>query len=597
MMRRKAGRTRWGFEALESRQMLDTGLSDAPEAPGYDPSIAEVGILQDPPADVKVFRYRTPEGARVTIRLDGAGTLAGTSVRPDGSLDLVFDGTNRQSQLYSQVNGRVSPRLATLRDGDVPFDSLSGIGGNLIGLVALKAFRLVDGGEIDLTAGVRKLKIKSIGANTQVHLRTLPVDEAALQAAEAARIVNFFRDQFFGEQLIFTDGSFTPVAFVPVGDDVNLGSTPPPPGVRIQIDEVRGNPANLGDPASIGNPEVYGYDAAAGLLLRLDGTTGAVLQTLAVPTLDPTAAGVSLGMNGSQLVALVGQASTVRAFDALSLAPAGSFSTANLAGFTSVDALAKTDTRVVLVDAVAGGPGSAQIIDLTRSLATGLAAPIGSTFQPARELDFTGAATGVAGFEALGVTNLAFYDSFQPNMMLSGISELTTTNGRIAEQQRVQVNAIPIVATPGNLAMGSIDGNVAVITSTADGVNTATLLNPDTQSNQGTLDFQYGGVIAGLSESFRPDLVGTALIDVQGDVQAFQANRANGLVFNDAGVLNLFGIKRASNSVIYGFPVVHIDLIRRDNVTVLSNARATVGGRGGVTVNSNLKPVGPLFIP
>lgn len=144
--------------------------------------------------------------------------------------------------------------------------------------------------------------------------------------------------------------------------------------------------------------------------------------------------------------------------------------------------------------------------------------------------------------------------------------------------------------------MGSIDGNVALVTATANGVNTATLLNPDTQSVRGTLNILYGGVIAGLSESFRPDLVGTALVDVQGDIQAFQSKRANGLVLNDAGVLNLLALLRASNSVVYGFPVVHAQVQARDNVTVLSTQRP-VGQRGGVIVDPDLDPVGPLFIP
>jgi hypothetical protein len=593
MKRNATHRSRPTVDTLEPRQLLDANSADTPTV---DPSIAEIAV-QQAETDIKVFKYTTPERTHVTIRLDGVGTLAGTSVRPDGSLDLVYDNTNRQTQIFSQVSGRVPPKLATLRDADVSFSSLSGIGGNLLGLVALKPFRLVDGGHINLTAGVRKLKIKSIGANSQVQLRTLPVNETALAAAEAARALNFLRDQLFGEQLVFVDGSFVPVDFVPVGDDINLGSTPPPNGIKIVIDEVKGNPANLGNPASIGDPQIYGYDAAAGLLLRIDGTTGAVLQSLAVPTLDPTNAGVSLGQNGSQLVVLIGQASTIRAFDALTLAPAGQFSTANISGFSSIDALAKTDTRVAMVDAVAGGPGSAQMVDVTASLKTGQAVPIGTTFQPTRDLDFTSAASGIAGFESFGATNLAFYDSFQPMTMLPGLSEMTTTNNRLAEQQRVQVNAIPNVPGPGNLAMGSIDGNLAVITSTADGVNTATLLNPDTESTQGILNIQYAGVIAGLSESFRPDLVGTALVDVQGDIQAFQTNRANGLVLNDSGVLNLLGLLRASNSVVYGFPVVHLKTQSRDNVTVLSDMRPLVGTRGGVTVNRNLKPVGPLFIP
>ena len=55
----------------------------------------------------------------------------------------------------------------------------------------------------------------------------------------------------------------------------------------------------------------------------------------------------------------------------------------------------------------------------------------------------------------------------------------------------------------------------------------------------GTFTFDYPDALTGLSESFRPDLVGSALIDIQGTVQSIRGGTATGMVLNDTGNLNL----------------------------------------------------------
>ena len=55
----------------------------------------------------------------------------------------------------------------------------------------------------------------------------------------------------------------------------------------------------------------------------------------------------ALGRNHGNLVALVGDGQTIRAFDAITGAPVGQFSTASLAGngLTTVDGIGSTNNR------------------------------------------------------------------------------------------------------------------------------------------------------------------------------------------------------------------------------------------------------------
>ncbi len=108
--------------------------------------------------------------------------------------------------------------------------------------------------------------------------------------------------------------------------------------------------------------------------------------------------------------------------------------------------------------------------------------------------------------------------------------------------------------------------------------------------------FDDPNLLAGLSESFRPDLGGSALVDIQGNTQSFRAKSARGLILNDEGYINLAKIHNSSDTTIVALPFLHAQMPIRSNVTILSSSRG-VNGRNGVTVNPNLSVVGPLSLP
>ncbi len=86
------------------------------------------------------------------------------------------------------------------------------------------------------------------------------------------------------------------------------------------------------------------------------------------------------------------------------------------------------------------------------------------------------------------------------------------------------------------------------------------------------------------------------MINVRGITNLIRSQYVNGLVYNDIGYLNQIGIKPAVDSTFIGLPVGHVNIARRQNVQILSTARAH-NDRGGVTVVPDLRPVGPLEQP
>ena len=65
---------------------------------------------------------------------------------------------------------------------------------------------------------------------------------------------------------------------------------------------------------------------------------------------------------------------------------------------------------------------------------------------------------------------------------------------------------------------------------------------------------------------------------------------------NVEGYANLVKIQHTSDSTLVALPFAHAQMPHRSNVTILSSARS-VDGRNGVTIDSNLQPVGPLSLP
>ena len=130
---------------------------------------------------------------------------------------------------------------------------------------------------------------------------------------------------------------------------------------------------------------------------------------------------------------------------------------------------------------------------------------------------------------------------------------------------------------------GSVDSSLAlntIATTSTPGqyTNTVSLLGPVSLDQRGTITLDTTDPITDLSESFRPELngsaaagTGPALIDVQGDIQSVRGLTANGLVLNNTGYTNLIRIGQISNSTILAQPIGHIltPLAKRSNDVLL----------------------------
>jgi hypothetical protein len=625
-MERGRRRTRPTLERLEGRRLLNAKAIGPDGQPINDKDLARHRLQRTngvPLADRQI-RYTTPEGTKVFLTLYGVGSLAGTT-HADGVLDLVYDKTNAATRIIATtVGGTGRARLGSVHDADVDIGDLSGVGGNLVGLVSLPSFDLVDGagiddGRINLTGGVGRLVLGSAGPGTQIHLReSPPVINADLTATSSGRTLQYANaDKNGGLELTGVSGLFVPerVNLVGTQPEGKAGPPPAPPGLRVEIDHIDGAPQNE---TPLGPPQVFGLDPTANALIRFNATSGLELGRIELPEIDTTMSGVGLGRYAGRLVALVGVGTTVLAFDAVSGTSAGQFTVGNLmaAGLTAIDGIGSTDTRTVLVGPAADGTGRAQVIDVTRSISSGQAVAVGNPFTPMQEFELAGGLSGVAGSRTIYATGAAHFDTSQPDRFQAGVLALDASGVPLRETTRVAlkdqmgsfIDAGPTGTAPSQpvQALGSIDARLARVDGIATDMkgvsrNTVSLLNPQNLAGAGTITLNSPNLLSGLSESFHPELVGAALIDVQGNIQSFRARSAQGLVLNDAGNLNLVQIQQATNSVIAGFPFGHVAIARRSKVQILSSKRGLtdkkVVDRGEVTVDLTLRPIGPLSLP
>jgi hypothetical protein len=158
----------------------------------------------------------------------------------------------------------------------------------------------------------------------------------------------------------------------------------------------------------------------------------------------------------------------------------------------------------------------------------------------------------------------------------------------------ITVKPTPTVGQIGE-ALGNVDGSLALVTGVSNGTNTITLYNPSTLGSRGTLTLDDPDLITALSGNFRTDLTGSALVDIQGNVQSIRGGTANGLVLNDTGNLALVKLNQISNSTVVGLPISHLEIKRRSNATFISSARE-IGHRNGVQiVQPNIQQIGPLL--
>jgi hypothetical protein len=599
--------TRPILEPLEGRRLLSapTRLANGTTINNQDLARYQLQKANNVPISDRRFAYTTPEGTHVQITLYGLGTLAGTNVDANGALELVYDNTGPHSQIVALTHGGTGyADLRVLRDRDTTPLSFSGVGSNEIMAVKLRNFDLIDGGTINLAGGVANVFLHSIGHDTQIDMRALPDNPAAVNPSPTSpRQVLQFVTLPDGSIELTGVGGLTgegTIGSVPISTSTAARSrTPLPAAINLVVDSINGLTPASGQP--LGDAQILGYDPVANTVVRFNAVTGAPLGTIPVSVPADSVAGLGLGRNQGTQVALIGTDSTVQAYDVITGAFVGQFSTANLAadGFNQITGIAATDANVVLVDSTAGTAGISETINVTASIATGQAVTIGPPFVPSNDFLLTGGATGVAGSNQVFFTGAAHFNSFQPLQFQTGIMTTSLSNGRITPTARTQTSTANIGTSPGapTQALGSIDQNLALVTSTSGGTNTVTLYSTASKTIAGTLILNYPNPITGLTESFHPELAGAAVINVGGSLHQIRAKKVNGLVLNDIGFLNRITIDNASNSTFVGLPVGHIQMHRRVNVNIYSSRRNNAGSRGAVIINPFQKPLGPLALP
>jgi hypothetical protein len=160
------------------------------------------------------------------------------------------------------------------------------------------------------------------------------------------------------------------------------------------------------------------------------------------------------------------------------------------------------------------------------------------------------------------------------------------------------------------MSMGSVDRNLAVNTmgkSLSDPTkpipnNTVDLFGPDSLTQHGTITLlNYANQLTDLSETFRPDLAGTAIVDVQGNIQSFRGLSANGLVLNDTGNLNLLKTGLLTNSTILAQPITHIQtpVTPKSNVLLITSSELPFLSKRHpkLMIVPSLQQIGPLSQP
>jgi hypothetical protein len=507
----------------------------------------------------------------------------------------------------TQVHLRTLPPAPSYRILPANAGNTAGGLGTLFGLTAGTTTRTV---VVSLSAArARNMTFQ----NAPTPPNTLEAGQTTSVTTAQGVTLDYASDGGLSQVLTGVSGNFTaqPNILVPLDPGQQATQPPAPPGIILKANSIDGAPTTTVN--LLTDSKIFGYDPTTGDLIRfslnLSSNTGAVDPTfipIPVPG-DPANAGVDVVQVGNQLDVLVSSGTTVYAYNAVTGAPAGSFTTT-----APIDSIASTAALTVLGSYQTN---QLQMIDLPASLQTGTEQPLGSAmpFTPPSEVTLLGGVTGVAGSNNLYATIAAHFSTLQPNQFQLGIQSLGTTQviagfgstqvssefssiSRTALTQHGNTITVqPDAQTPNQVgaALGSVDGNLALVMGASNDSNTINLYAPSSLSSSGSITLNYADLLTGLSQSFRTDLGGSALIDIQGDVQSIRGGSANGLVLNDTGNLSLVKLQSIANSTVVGQPISHLKVKPRSNTTFLSSARL-VQQRNGVMVQSNIKPIGPL---
>ncbi|MEO6811722.1 MAG: hypothetical protein ABI353_21645, partial [Isosphaeraceae bacterium] len=456
-MARSKQQTRPTLEGLERKLLLTTSV-----LPNGRPIFISNLVHQarhverniDPPP-VKKIGYTTADGTKVVVNLVGIGTLEGSSVDPTtGALNLVYDNTTILTRIVGHVRGGSRRAdLASIRDADVLPRSASPTGSNPIDIVNLSPFNLIEGGYINLAGGVNALRLASMASDSQVHMteglnltRTVAGSESTISTEANLGGLGSTGGTGTGGVGGANGTGGAPVVGGNTGGAAAIAGAPSavprPTGIEITIPHINAGPMNT---PPLGPPMVFGFapdpNGLVDQLIQFNATTGAAVNAIPLAHVGTPIAGVGLGRASGQLVVLVGYDSTIRAFNAVSGAPVGQFTTTNLAGLglNAIDGIGSTDVRTVLTDSKAGTNGLAQVIDVTQSLASGQAVPTSAPFSPQREFGLSGGVTGLPASNIIYASGAALFDTFQPDLTQVGILAFSTSGAQIRETSRLPV--------------------------------------------------------------------------------------------------------------------------------------------------------------
>lgn len=625
----------------------------------------------DPPAPPSSRRVEIalPEygpRAKAVFTLYGPGTIMGdpnltpgtdaynavnTHVDANGQLHILFDGTTSNSQIIGAVSGtRKNPQIAEIRDVDVPPFNNTGVGTNQMGYVNLARFDLAPGGRVNFTAGVQRLVLNNINRGTQLDLAALAappttspqnpggLDTTTTTTSSGSNAVASGSGQ---KTITTTVNGITVITTLPTTDQLTVsngeltgvggitlpGSIPSTKGntrvevqgVELIVNKVLGVNNPNGQPSPrLGGEFLVGVDGANSKIVLFNvvrDVNGNVSANYAgeipVATGGTDLVGAGVGeYNGVQVVA-VGFNQTVMAYSVISGAYVGQFDTSNLAagGFTEIDSIGGSSGNIFIGDSV---KQVIQPIDLSASLDAGQAVTAGSQFSlPDSFMMLTGV-TGAAGISYIYTVGQSFFDPWTPQSPNSQLG-LMKLNVSASDNLSVGTSAkiSDTIASYPFYAMGSVDQNLILFTpgqTVTDGYQTQTMYDPDTLASSGSIKIQYPGNLTGLSESFYPQLYGSSVIDVKGNLKTLSANTTDNMVLNVNGIANFTRINQASNTTIIAHPVLHLAVSWKpnSNVNIISSSRPTdetpggksrPGTRGGVQVVKKLPILGPLVNP
>ena len=293
------------------------------------------------------------------------------------------------------------------------------------------------------------------------------------------------------------------------------------------------------------------------------------------------------------------------------------------------DGVGGTGGDIFLTDSKGGTnlTGMTQGFDLTKSLDPAPPIPpdthiphtsvtVGSPLNYPVTFNAKPGTTGVAGISYIYNTGAAYFDAYSPlstdpQLGIMKINDSETDALSVSSTTKVG-GSIPWESTT-QYDMGSVDQNVVLVNPTSynitGGYYTAQMFSPNNLSPTGSFKlYESTHKLAGLSESFNPQLFGSSVIDVKGNLKTFSARYTDNMVLNVNGIANLVQINQASNTEIIAHPILHVAVSWKpnSNVNIISSARPTdkttggktrPGTRGGVQVVKNLPVLGPYINP